>query len=242
MKKEPKSKRKWKSVGTNLVRHVPSGTIYAYFRVKGRKLPVRRSIDTADLRTAQNKLPDIRREEEQKLTPAPKGATVTVAVEKYLATIQGLAKSTVAYRTAILNRFQRECPFTNAQDVTPSFLEGWLGKLIAAGKSSSTHNEHLMVVDGLFKLLVRDKVMTESPAKDLKWKKRERKIKLIPNDEQLALLIADMRAAWQESGTARRLPLNGSMSISSTTRCTYFASRPVAIFYGNSIIRFESSF
>jgi integrase len=213
MKKEPKSKRKWKSVGTNLVRHVPSGTIYAYFRVKGRKLPVRRSIDTADLRTAQNKLPDIRREEEQKLTPAPKGATVTVAVEKYLATIQGLAKSTVAYRTAILNRFQRECPFTNAQDVTPSFLEGWLGKLIAAGKSSSTHNEHLMVVDGLFKMLVRDKVMTESPAKDLKWKKRERKIKLIPNEEQLALLIADMRAKKENRSFAESADFVEFMSL-----------------------------
>jgi len=79
--------------------------------------------------------------------------------------------------------------------LSSSYLEGWLAKLIQAGKSSSTYNEHLAVLQGFYALLERDGVVTApTPISHIKWRRREKKIKLIPNDEQAALLIADMRA------------------------------------------------
>ena len=51
MKKTPSGP--WKRVGENLVRYVSSRTIYAVFRVPGKKSSVRVSLDTKDLQTAK---------------------------------------------------------------------------------------------------------------------------------------------------------------------------------------------
>jgi hypothetical protein len=48
------------------VRYKPSGAIYARFRVKGRKYPVRVSLETDDLTTARNKLPGVWHEHQEK--------------------------------------------------------------------------------------------------------------------------------------------------------------------------------
>jgi integrase len=184
----------WKRVADNLVRYVPSRTIYALFRVKGRKLPVRRSLKTTDLVTAKNKLAIIRRQEEEKLTPKAPDLTIASAVETYKGTLAAFAQSTRDYRLSIINRFQVQCPFVLVKDIAPSHAESWLAKLIEQGKSSSTYNEHLSALRDFFALVQRDGAIESSPIAHIKWRKREKKMKLIPNDQQLAMLIADMRS------------------------------------------------
>jgi len=151
-------------------------------------------LKTKDLVVAKNKLATLRREEQEKVLPKVADLTVASAVETYKGTLGALAQSTRDYRQSIINRFQTNCPFLLVKDITPSHCETWLAKLIEQGKSSSTYNEHLGVLRDFFALVQRDGALESSPIEHLKWRKREKKIKLIPNDEQLAMLIADMRA------------------------------------------------
>src|ERR1700677_2246911 len=97
----PEKTKLWKRVGENLVRYVPSKTIYAVFRVKGRKCPVRASLDTDDLTTAKNKLPGVRAEHQERLRPNASTLTTAAAVESYKGTLSALAESTQDYRNYV---------------------------------------------------------------------------------------------------------------------------------------------
>lgn len=179
----------------NLLRNVSSGSIYAVFRVKGRKLPHRVSLGTSDLTTAQNLLPGIRREAEEQLRPTVSGLTVTVAVAKYKATLGSLSKNTQNYRTYIIDKFARECGAIYLNDISPSSIEGWLAGLMAKeGLREDSYNKHLNVLRDLFTLILRDCPSFRSPVAHLKAKRVPKGRMLIPSKEEALLILESIKA------------------------------------------------
>ena len=131
----------------NLLRNMSSETIYAVFRVKGRKLPIRVSLGTKDIPTAQNELTRVRREATERLRPSANGLSVAIAVENYKRTLGGLGKNTRNYREHIIDKFASATNAVFLKDITPSFAEGWLARLMAdEGLGEDSYNKHLNVL------------------------------------------------------------------------------------------------
>src|SRR5207253_7933605 len=61
-------------------------------------------------------------------------------------------------------------------------------------KSASYYNSALTVVRAAFDVAVNDKIISESPAKDLTYRKRKKPIRLTPTFEQFKAIVADIRA------------------------------------------------
>jgi hypothetical protein len=112
---------------------------------------------------------------------------------RYLATIQGQASGTVALKTAIVERMLKEFrpgPDCQVGKIKPSDLSGWVARY---GFGYSSYNHYVQVIHALFKIAVVDKVLVESPAKDLKGKKVVEPVRVTPSFEEFKIIIADVR-------------------------------------------------
>jgi integrase len=176
-----------------LLRHCSSRKIYAVFRIKGRKLPIRRCLETTDVQLAQGKLPNVRREEEEKIRPKSSDVTVAVAAENYEGTLGVLSDNTREYRKHIIRKFQREMNAVRLADITPGAAERWLAGLIEGGLKEDSYNKHLNVLRDFFKLAIRDGTITASPVAHLKCRKVPKVRAILPNDEQYEALLKDIR-------------------------------------------------
>jgi integrase len=77
--------------------------------------------------------------------------------------------------------------------VKPSQVAAWLSKHY--GKfSASAYNSALTLIRAALDSAVSDRVILESPAKDLKYKKRKRPIRQTPTLEQFVSIVADIRS------------------------------------------------
>jgi len=186
--------QRWKRVGENLVRYVPSGTIYAVFRVRGRKAPVRLSLGTKDLRTAKGKLPEKRREAEQMDTAPDRTIFVAELVERYKETLGGLSPSSIRDRSARADAIAKDLGRLLVADVKPSDFETWLAHQSQRGLSKATYNEYLRVVRHLFEYAQRDGIIEVSPVAHLKQKKRDTPIRATPTDKEFELILEDIRS------------------------------------------------
>jgi integrase len=188
-----KEQKLWKRVADNLIRYTPSRTIYAYFRVKGRKLPIRRSLNTDDLVTAKNRLPKVRKEEEEKIRPDPDRLMLVTAVENYEGTLGVFSHNTREYRKHIIRKFQKEMSAVRLTDITPGAAERWLAGLLEGGLGADSYNKHLNVLRDLFNLAIRDGAMDKSPVAHLKGRKVPKVRSILPTDEQFETLLSDVR-------------------------------------------------
>jgi integrase len=75
----------------------------------------------------------------------------------------------------------------------PSSIKAWLAKHYGH-KSASYYNSALMLVRDVLQTAVRDRVIAENPARELKYRKRKRPTRLTPTFEEFKQIVAKIRA------------------------------------------------
>jgi len=175
-----------------LYRYEPSGQFFARVRFHGKLY--RRKLDTADLAVAKRKLRSFRDDLER--TDASKGNTSFGKVlDDYAATLSG-APSTVKDKLAIVTKLKQTFFGVDSlplRTVKPSAVTAWLSKH-CGHKSASYYNSALTVIRDALDLAVRDRIIVESPAKDLTYRRRDNPIRLTPTFAQFKAIIADVRS------------------------------------------------
>jgi integrase len=178
-----------RSIG--LYRYVPSGRYFARVRYQG-KLH-RRSLETNDIAVAKRKLAEFRRVLER--TDAASGNKSFAAVlDEYRATLIG-AKSTVEDKNVIIDKIKSTlfgAETLPLRELKPSQIKTWLATHYGH-KSASYYNSALMLIRDALETAVRDRVMVENPARDLKYRKRKMPIRLTPTFEQFQAIVAEIR-------------------------------------------------
>jgi integrase len=195
--KQPQSKKKpvWRKVGKRLpglFQYIPSGTYYAYVSRRGRLH--RESLQTKDLAFAKRKLAEFKRRLDR---TEPKYGRITLVAwleENYFLTLRGAAGALQA-KKRIIERVKRNWLAARSQpmrDLRESELLRFLND--EYGKWSPSYwNQALTLLRDALAMAVRDRVMMESPAAHLTYRKRKKPIRLTPTWEQFKAIIADIR-------------------------------------------------
>src|SRR5262245_35115569 len=113
----------------------------------------------------------------------------------YMPTLR-VSAGTLADKQRIVNRIKRTWLAARAQpmrDLKPSEVAAWITKQYG-NWSASYYNSVLLLLRGAFELAERDQVIADSPAAGLKFRKRDKPIRLTPTWEQFNSIIADIRA------------------------------------------------
>jgi integrase len=175
-----------------LYRYEPTKQYFARVRFKSRLY--RRRLDTADLEVAKRKLRDFKNDLGR--TDVRKGnASLAAALEAYATTLSG-AESAVRKKHALIEKIK--ATFFGASSlplrtVKPSQIEAWLVKHYGC-LGASAYNSALTLIRAVLDLAVRDRIILESPAAHLRYKKRATPIRLTPTFEQFQAIVADIRA------------------------------------------------
>ena len=193
MNEEQKMKRDpWtKSNTACLYRYNPTGQYFARVRFRGRLY--RQKLGTDDYQLARRKLPDFKRDLER--TDAAKGnASLSKVMDDYAATLAG-APSTLKDKLAIVAKLKQTffgADSLPVRTIKSSAVAAWLSKYYG-GKSASFYNSALTVIRDAFAQAVKDKVILESPASGLTYRRRNKPIRLTPTFEQFQAIVADVR-------------------------------------------------
>jgi integrase len=175
-----------------LYRYNPSGQYFARVRFKG-KLH-RRKLGTNDLDLAKRKLRDFKNDLER--TDATKGNTsFAAALDAYAATLTGSA-STREKKRAVIEKLKQTWSSIGSlplRTVKPSQVTAWLSKHYGS-KSASHYNSALTVIRDALDLAVKDRIIIESPAAGLIYRKRKKPIRPTPTFEQFKQIVANIRA------------------------------------------------
>jgi integrase len=202
-----------------LYRYNPSGQFFARVRFKGKLY--RRKLKTDDLMLAKRKLRTFKDDLER--TDATKGNASFAAVlkdyaktltgaddselDKYLKAItdgdNALVKekeltggdSTIKDKLAVIRKLKETWFGIDSlplRTVMPSQLTMWLAKHYGH-LSASSYNSALTVIRAVLDMAVRDKIMLETPAAHLTYKKRKTPIRLTPSVEQFKQIVAAIR-------------------------------------------------
>ena len=137
-------------------------------------------------------------------TDATKGNTSFAKVlDDYVATLTGADSTTRGqardYREAQSTWFGIDSLPLRA--VKPSQVTTWMSKHYG-GKSASYYNSALTVIRSALDMAVEDKIITENPASDLKYRKRNKPIRLTPTLR--AIQGRSSRTSGRRSSTAKR--------------------------------------
>ena len=181
-----------------LYRYNPSGQYFARVRFHGKLY--RRKLETGDLEVAKRKLLDFKRD--LRRTDATKGNTSFGKVlDDYAATLQG-AESTLANKLSVIAKLKEKRGGVESwfgidslplRTVKRSQVSAWLTKNYG-GWGAEYYNLALSVIRSALDMAVADRIIIESPAKGLKYRKRKRPIRLTPTFEQFQQIVADVRA------------------------------------------------
>jgi integrase len=175
-----------------LYRYNPSGQYFARVRFGG-KLH-REKLDTHDYQLARRKLADFRRKLVR--TDASLGNTsLTEVLNKYERTIGGDAPKTQIGKRAIIEKLTATWFGADSlplRSIKPSDVEAWLSEHYG-GMSAAYYNSALTVLRSVFDLAVRDRIIAESPAAHLIYKKRAMPIRLTPTFEEFKAIVSNIR-------------------------------------------------
>jgi integrase len=175
-----------------LYRYNPSGQYFARVRFRGKLY--RRKLDTIDLALAKRKLR--RFKEDLERTDATKGNTSFARVlDDYETTLSG-APSTLANQRAVIDKVRRTwfgVESLPVRTVTHSQVKAWLAKHYGEW-SAAYYNLALSVIRAAFEQAVKDKIILENPAADLRYLARKNPIRLTPTFEQFKQIVANIRA------------------------------------------------
>ncbi|MBA3573162.1 MAG: tyrosine-type recombinase/integrase [Pyrinomonadaceae bacterium] len=183
----------WKHSAEGLYRYQPTGIYFARIRFGGKLY--RRSLDTTDKTLAKRKLADFRNDLER--TDARAGKTTFAAVlDSFEATLGHLAPGTQKNKRAIIAKLRATYFGIDAlplRHIRPSDVAGWLARHCSSG-SAAYYNDALSTIRQALDLAVDDKIIAESPAAKLKYRKRSKPIRQTPTFEQFQAIIASIRA------------------------------------------------
>lgn len=174
-----------------LYRYNPSGAFFARVRFHGKLY--RKKLGTDDLALAKRKLRDFRIDLER--VDVRKGNTSLAAVlDNYSATLTG-AKTTLENKRAIVAKLKQTlfgCDTLPLRRLPPSQFAAWLAKHHGE-KSASSYNQALTVIRDALRMAVKDKIIVESPAADLKYREPAKPIRLTPTEQQFRAIVESVR-------------------------------------------------
>ena len=181
-----------------LYRYNPSGQYFARVRFRGKL--IRRKLDTDDLAVAKRKLRKFKDDLER--TDATKGnASFGKVLDDYVASLQG-AESTLANKLSVIAKLKEKQGGVESwfgldslplRTVKPSQVSAWLTKHYGHW-GAEYYNLALSVIRAALDMAVADRIIIESPAKGLKYRKRKQPIRVTPTLQQVQAIIADVRA------------------------------------------------
>jgi integrase len=183
----------WTKSGIGLYRYNPSGQYYARVRVGGRLY--RRTLGTSDYQLARRKLADFRRDLGR--TDARAGNTSFGAMlDTYVKTLGNLSASSQKDKRAIIDKLKATWFGINTLPlrlIKPSDVSAWLSRH-CGDSGASYYNSVLTVIRDAFELAVRDRVIVDSPATHLKYRKRDTPIRKTPTVDEFKAIVANIRA------------------------------------------------
>jgi integrase len=188
------SNAQWtKSKTACLYRYNSNGEYYARVRFGG-KLH-RRKLGTSDYQLARRKLADFRRDLGR--TDARAGNTsFGAALDKYARTIGGLSASSQKDKRAMIGKLRSTwfgIDTLPLRLIKPSDVSAWLSRH-CGDKGASYYNSVLTVIRSAFDLAVNDRILTESPAAHLTYRKRATPIRKTPSYDEFKAIVASIRA------------------------------------------------
>jgi integrase len=174
-----------------LYRYNPSGQFFARVRFHGKLY--RKKLDTDDLALAKRKLRAFIDDLER--VDARKGNTsFAVVLDTYSATLTG-AKITLENKRAVVAKLKETlfgCDTLPLRRLLPSQFAAWLSKHYG-DNSASSYNHALTVIRAACCSAVTDKIITESPAAGLKYRRIDRPIRTTPTFAQFQAIVDDIR-------------------------------------------------
>ena len=181
----------FQKVGECLYRYSRNQKYYARIKRGGKE--IRCSLGTTDRALAVRKLRDLR-EEERQLDPSRGNLTLAQLCERWLATKQNAKPKTLAQKTHVVEHIKARWPggaVQRVRDIIPSQADLFLAQFKFG---ASSQNAFVTVLRELFDFAVRDNCIVRSPCAHLKFRKREKPIRLAPTYDQFKAIIADVRA------------------------------------------------
>jgi integrase len=193
--KQKSKQSKWRKVPntTGLYQYVPSGTYFANVRRGNRG--IRESLKTKDLAIAKRLLRDFVDRLDRCDWRAGKMTLVDWLTKHYFPTLKG-AEGTLSDKWRIIQRLKRTWLAARSQplrDLKASQVAAWLNEWYG-GQSTSSYNGALCLLRDALQAAVTDHVLMESPAAHLKYRRRQKLIRITPDWEQFLSIIADVRA------------------------------------------------
>lgn len=174
-----------------LYRYNPSGQFFARVRFHGKLY--RKKLDTDDLTLAKRKLRGFKDDLER--TDATKGNTsFAKLLDDYAETLQG-AESTLANKLSVIAKLKETWFGIDSlplRTVKPSQVKAWLTTHYGEW-SSAYYNLALSVITSALDMAVADRIIIESPAKGLKYRKRKSPIRPTPTFAEFQAIVTDIR-------------------------------------------------
>jgi len=155
----------------------------------------RKKLDTDDLAVAKRKLRTSKDDLEH--TDATKGNTSFAKVlDDYAETLQG-AESTLANKRSVIAKLKQKDSLFGIKSlplrtVKPSQVSAWLTKHYG-GWGAEYYNLALSVIRSALDMAVADRIIIESPAKGLKYRKRKQPIRQTPTFAEFQQIVAEIR-------------------------------------------------
>jgi integrase len=164
-----------------------------YARIKRRGKESKRSLRTTDRALAQRRLRDLR-DEQQQVDPSRGNLTLAQLCDRWLTTKRNAKPKTLEQKTYVAQQIKTRWPGGATQrvrDIAASQADLFLAQF---NFGPSSLNALVTVLRELFEFAVRDNCIAKSPCAHLKFRKREKPIRLAPTYEQFKAIIADVRA------------------------------------------------
>jgi len=177
-------------VGESLYRYSSNGVYYARIKRGGKE--TKRSLRTTDRALAQRRLRDFR-DDQQQVDPSRGSLTLAQLCDRWLATKKNANPKTLGTKAHVINQIKSRWPGGATQrvrDITPSQADLFLAQFEFGAASQ---NAFVTVLRELFDFALRDNCIAKSPCAHLKFRKREKPIRLTPTFEQFKAIIADVR-------------------------------------------------
>ena len=176
-----------KVIGVQNLYRYSNGTFYARFIRAGKE--IRRSLKTTDKTTAKRELAVL-----MGLSTDERAVTLAQLVERYKDSIPNLAEHTAKTKRSICDKIKREWPGGSAvliRKIVPSQIQTFISRRRI---EASQANAFLTEFRQMFQLALDDKLLAESPAAAVGWKKRKEPVRPTPDAEQFTTIINDVRS------------------------------------------------
>jgi integrase len=175
-----------------LYRYNPTGQYFARVRFRG-KLHWEK-FKTNDLELAKRNLRDFKNDLAR--TDASKGNTsFGEMLDTYERTIGRLSDKTQRDKASIIKKLRSTwfgIDTTPLRTIKPSQVEAWLSDHYGS-LSAAAYNAALTLLRAVFDLAVNDRVITESPAAHVTYKKRQTPIRLTPTFDEFKAIVKEIR-------------------------------------------------